>query len=126
MHAQEPLDGVRRFEAPQLALSSSHHPMRLLGPIVLSQALLRMPDLKVATLEGTDAIVEEAVVQGLRSSLHGPLLRPSDAGYDETRKIWNGMIDRRPALIARRAYPTPSLGTKLTVTPAFQLRASST
>ncbi len=59
--------------------------------------------MKVATLEGTDAIIEEAAVQGLRSRLHGPLLRPGDAGYDETRKIWNGMIDRRPALIARCA-----------------------
>ena len=31
----------------------------------------------------------------------GELLRPGDDGYDEARKIWNGMIERRPALIAR-------------------------
>jgi len=29
------------------------------------------------------------------------LLRPGDPGYDDARKIWNGMIDKRPALIAR-------------------------
>src|SRR5919198_1718070 len=31
----------------------------------------------------------------------GELLAPGDERYDEARKIWNGAIDRRPALIAR-------------------------
>ena len=31
----------------------------------------------------------------------GTLLRPGDAGYDETRWVHNGLIDKRPALIAR-------------------------
>jgi FAD/FMN-containing dehydrogenase len=35
----------------------------------------------------------------------GELITPSDAGYDEARKIWNGAIDRRPALIARCREP---------------------
>lgn len=37
----------------------------------------------------------------LRQSFKGALLTPADAGYDAARRIWNGMIDRRPALIAR-------------------------
>ncbi len=37
----------------------------------------------------------------LRSVLHGELLEPRDAGYDDARVVWNGMIDRRPALIVR-------------------------
>ena len=41
------------------------------------------------------------VVDGLRSRLRGPLVLPQDAGYDEARAVWNGMIDRRPAAIAR-------------------------
>lgn len=38
-----------------------------------------------------------STIEGFR----GPVLRPGDPGYDETRRIWNGSIDRRPALIAR-------------------------
>ncbi|MEZ4868582.1 MAG: FAD-binding oxidoreductase [Caldilineaceae bacterium] len=45
--------------------------------------------------------LNETTVATLRSNLRGDLLTPEDAGYDETRRIWNAMIDRRPALIAR-------------------------
>ena len=62
-----------------------------------------MTDLRIATSAGTDAILEEAAVHDFAASLRGPLLRPGDNGYDEARKVWNGMIDRRPALIARCA-----------------------
>ena len=62
-----------------------------------------MTDLRIVTTEGADAILEEAAVQGFAADLRGPLLRPGDGGYDEARKVWNGMIDRRPALIARCA-----------------------
>lgn len=34
-------------------------------------------------------------------AFRGELLRPSDAGYDETRRVHNGLVDKRPALIAR-------------------------
>ncbi|MFF0145071.1 FAD/FMN-containing dehydrogenase [Amycolatopsis sulphurea] len=37
----------------------------------------------------------------LRSAVKGPVLGPVDPGYDEARSLWNGDIDRRPALIAR-------------------------
>jgi FAD/FMN-containing dehydrogenase len=40
---------------------------------------------------------------GLAARLRGALLRPDDSGYDEARRLYNGMIDRRPALIARVA-----------------------
>jgi hypothetical protein len=40
-------------------------------------------------------------VDELQASFRGDLVGPADAGYDEHRKVWNGSIDRRPALIAR-------------------------
>jgi FAD binding domain/Berberine and berberine like len=43
------------------------------------------------------------MIDELRSKFRGALLRPGEEGYDEARRIWNGEIDRRPALIARCA-----------------------
>jgi FAD/FMN-containing dehydrogenase len=60
-------------------------------------------DLRIITTEGSDKILEEATVQTLADGLRGRLVRPGDSSYDQARKIWNGMIDRRPALIARCA-----------------------
>jgi FAD/FMN-containing dehydrogenase len=42
-------------------------------------------------------------VEEFKASLRGHLLHPGEDGYDEARKIWNGMFDRRPALIVRCA-----------------------
>ncbi len=40
-------------------------------------------------------------IEALRTSMRGPALIPVDEGYDTVRRIHNGMIDRRPAVIAR-------------------------
>ena len=40
-------------------------------------------------------------LEAFRTQLRGELLQPESPGYDGARVIWNGMIDRRPALIAR-------------------------
>jgi|SRR5579862_2266954 len=43
----------------------------------------------------------DAAIAALKSSLRGELITPSDASYDAARKVNNGMIDKRPCLIAR-------------------------
>ena len=46
-------------------------------------------------------LLDKATVEALREALEGELISPDHPAYDEARKVWNGMIDRRPALIAR-------------------------
>ncbi|WP_299824663.1 FAD-binding oxidoreductase [uncultured Pontibacter sp.] len=46
-------------------------------------------------------MIEESTVQELKAGLLGQLIQPNDMGYDEARKVYNGMIDKHPRLIAR-------------------------
>ena len=46
-------------------------------------------------------MINAAALKELRASLRGEVLTPADAGYDEVRRIHNGMFVRRPAVIAR-------------------------
>lgn len=46
-------------------------------------------------------MLAQQVVDGFRAQLRGGLIGPSDPAYDEARKVYNGMIDKHPALIAR-------------------------
>jgi FAD binding domain/Berberine and berberine like len=62
-----------------------------------------MEDLRVATTTGTDTVLEEVAVEEFKAGLRGEVLRPSEEGYEEARTVWNAMIDKRPALIARCA-----------------------
>ena len=60
-------------------------------------------ELRVTSSGGARDALEDSVVDEFGARLRGELLRPGDAGYEEARKVWNGMIDKRPALIARVA-----------------------
>jgi FAD/FMN-containing dehydrogenase len=50
-----------------------------------------------------EAVIEAVDTTALRSSFRGALLPPGEEGYEEARSVWNGAIDRHPALIARCA-----------------------
>ena len=47
--------------------------------------------------------LEEAHVEALKGALRGEVIQPHDEGYDAARRVYNGMIDRHPRLIARCA-----------------------
>ena len=48
-------------------------------------------------------MLDEAAVGGLDGAFTGVLIGPGDREYESARRVWNGMVDRRPALIARCA-----------------------
>lgn len=53
------------------------------------------------TRDGATVALDDATLDAFRTRLRGTLLRDGDPGYDAARALWNGMIDRRPALVAR-------------------------
>jgi len=53
------------------------------------------------TLDGSEIDLKPEGIDGLRSRLKGQLLLSSDDGYENSRTVWNAMIDRRPALVVR-------------------------
>ena len=57
----------------------------------------------IAYAPTADPVLDDAAIQTLRASLRGEVLRPDDRGYDDARRVWNAMVDQRPALIARCA-----------------------
>jgi FAD/FMN-containing dehydrogenase len=59
-----------------------------------------MTTLRAKRLDGSDTELTDGVIDDFRTKLRGPLLRPDSNGYDDARRVWNSLIDRRPALIA--------------------------
>ena len=55
------------------------------------------------TLNGANTDVSDAAIAAFRDSLRGELILRDGASYEATRKVWNGNIDRHPALIVRCA-----------------------
>jgi FAD/FMN-containing dehydrogenase len=62
-----------------------------------------MADLQMKMRDGGTASLSQPALESFKNDLRGSLLSPGSAGYDTSRTIWNAMIDRRPALIARCA-----------------------
>ena len=46
-------------------------------------------------------MLNTAAITSFKAGLRGELIQPNDEGYDAARKVYNGMVDRRPRLIAK-------------------------
>ena len=55
------------------------------------------------TLDGSRTTLADSDVAELRGRLRGQVVIAGDAEYEDARRVWNGNVDRRPALIARCA-----------------------
>jgi FAD/FMN-containing dehydrogenase len=64
-----------------------------------------MSGIRITTFSGEEAFLAEDAVENLKGLIQGDVLLPSDDDYDQARKIWNGMIDKRPAFIVRCTGP---------------------
>jgi FAD/FMN-containing dehydrogenase len=54
-------------------------------------------------LTGTAAEMQQAIADALRAKMRGDVIDPGHPQYDDARRVWNGLIDRHPAVIARCA-----------------------
>lgn len=57
--------------------------------------------IRAVSLDGNEIELSTAAVREFGDALSGPVLLSNDPGYDSARKIWNGMHDKHPALIAQ-------------------------
>jgi FAD/FMN-containing dehydrogenase len=56
----------------------------------------------ITTLPAVETLsLQGAALRELSPKLRGQLIRPGDTDYDSARRLWNGAIDKRPALIVR-------------------------
>ncbi len=62
-----------------------------------------MASVQTKTKPESGVLPDEKTILEFKESLRGELIQRSDKGYDEARKVYNAMIDRRPGLIARCA-----------------------
>ena len=85
----------RQFVGAGLALAATW-PLRGFAAVLKS-----VGDLPAKTLAGGDIVLRGSSIEALAASLRGEVLLAGSEGYDRTRRVWNALFDKKPALIAR-------------------------
>lgn len=60
-----------------------------------------MTTVTARNIEGDQTTIDESKIERFKEDLRGELIQPADAAYDNARRLYNAMIDKRPLLIAR-------------------------
>jgi hypothetical protein len=60
-----------------------------------------MAFLKAIEIDGKDIKIDEKDINEFRSNIRGKVLIEGEEGYEKARKIWNGIIDKKPAIIVQ-------------------------
>ena len=63
-------------------------------------------EIPAVRLSGAATVLEKSALTDLAARMRGTLIMPAHAEYEQARRVWNPMIDKRPALIARCANAT--------------------
>jgi FAD/FMN-containing dehydrogenase len=61
----------------------------------------RMIHMSTPQSSAAPSTLDDIALETLASAIRGDVIRPGDSEYDTARSIWNGMIDKRPAVIVR-------------------------
>jgi hypothetical protein len=57
--------------------------------------------MKVKTIDGSEIDLKQEILESLKLRLKGPVLTSGDVGFEESRTVWNGMIDKKPSIVVR-------------------------
>ena len=71
------------------------------APVAVAVAVDAETGIAAVSLDGAEIELEKAAVRELGEAMRGPIMLADHADYNSARKIWNGMHDKHPALIAR-------------------------
>lgn len=75
--------------------------LRVPDAIAYLNAMTAVPaEIQAKTADGEDLAIEPVAALELQESLEGALIFPGDNRYEAARRVWNGMIDKHPAMIA--------------------------
>jgi len=74
--------------------------------MLLADGVAPLADLSAKSLTGGDLTLRGVDIRDLAAGMRGQVLVGGQAGYEEARRVWNGMFDKHPAVIARCASPS--------------------
>ena len=92
-------DNLDQFQFYAIKHVQVHDPD--LFTVIFSIYLKEDKTMKAKTIGGREIDLDKDAIDSLKMSLKGTTILPGEEGYDQSRSVWNAMIDRRPAFVVR-------------------------